>query len=197
MPAPREVESNLDDLPQDSVKCKIIVFYFWTLLIAHKDAKRTEVLALLRGMREVSFVNPPWDDLRRCLIFKRLPSNITPFTTCGKILAHSRQQVTAFREYLGINVCVFKVGVTANPAQRFEQYLGVNFTAMWVIFKSDDLSLVHMLEAGLIALFSDCSGCRNSPNTGGEGALNRRSHANPPFFVYVVGGRADQLKKVG
>ena len=130
-------------------------------MIARKDAKRKEVLALLRGMREVSYVNPPWDDLRRCLIFKRVPNNITPFTTCGKILAHSRQQVTAFREYLGINVCVFKVGVTANPAQRFEQYLHLNFTAMWVIFKSGDLRLVQMLEASLIALFSDGNGCRN------------------------------------
>ena len=114
-----------------------------------------------------------------------------------KFLRTQGNRLLLFENTLASTFVCSKWGVTANPAQRFEQYLHLNFTAMWVIFKSGDLSLVHMLEASLIALFSDCNGCRNSPNTGGEGALNRRSHANPPFFVYVVGGRADQLKKVG
>lgn len=86
----------------------MIVFYFCTWLLARKDAKRKEVLALLRAMREVSFVNPPWEDLRRCLIFKRVPNDLAPFTTCGKILAHSRQQVTelVFENTLAsISVC--------------------------------------------------------------------------------------------
>lgn len=174
-----------------------LALYFCSNSNWHKDSQRKAVLALLHDLAHASFVDPPWEELQRCLIYKHIPSNLTPFTTCGKILAHSRQKVTAFREYLGINVAVFKIGVTGNPAQRFEQYLKVNFTMMWVIFKSNDLSIVHMLEASLIALFNDCTGCRNAPNTGGEGALNRRRSPDPPFFVYVVGGRADQLKKVG
>ena len=173
------------------------IIYCFTLSIVHEDAKRKEVLALLHGIGGMSFAKPPWSDLQQCLIYKHVPTNLSPFTTCGKILAHVQRKVAAFREHLGINVAVFKVGVTANPATRFVQYLTVNFTAMWVIFQSDDVSLVHMLEAALIALFSDCTGCRNCPQTGGDGALNKRSRVPPPYFVYVVGGRVDQLKKVG
>ena len=123
--------------------------------------------------------------------------NMNDFTTTGKILAHARQKVSSFRERHGDGLCVFKIGVTANPAQRWELYLKVNLTAMWIIFMHDDLSLVHMLEASLIALFCEIKGCRNKPNTGGEGALNRKCRPDPPYFIYVVGGRADQHKKVG
>ena len=69
-------------------------------------------------------------------------------TTCGKILAHSRKQVALFRDHIGAALCVFKIGVTTNnPQERFQGYLSMNFTLMWVICKHDDLGLVHMLEA--------------------------------------------------
>ena len=67
---------------------------------------------------------------------------------------------------------------------------------MWVIFSGDNAGEVHMLEAALIQEFHVCVGCQNSPNSGGEGALNRPC-AVGPFFVYITGGRADQHKRVG
>ena len=97
---------------------------------------------------------------------------------------------------MGIEVCVFKVGVTANPAQRFVSYRAKNFSAMWVVYTGDSAREAHMLEAALIQEFHVCSGCRNSPNSGGEGALNKEG-AVGPFFAYVTGGRADQNKRVG
>lgn len=117
--------------------------------------------------------------------------------TCGKMLAHSKRQVSSFRESLGVALCVFKIGVTAQPVERFEDYMALNFTDMWIIFVNNDLSLIHMLEAALVSEFCTCTGCRNSPDSGGEGALNRKKHQGPPFYVYVTGGRADQLKRVG
>lgn len=62
---------------------------------------------------------------------------------------------------------------------------------------SEDLSLVHMLETALISEFHHVTGCRNAANTGGEGVGTRMSRPDPPFFVYVTGGRVDQLKRVG
>lgn len=120
-----------------------------------------------------------------------------PTPTCGKILAHAVRQVHGFRERMGLQVCVFKIGVTAAPEQRFEQYLAVNFSCMWIVHESHDLGLIHMLEAALVAQFHQCTGCRNMEGTGGEGGLNRKNHLGPPFFVHVTGGRADQFKRVG
>lgn len=191
------IACQLDYIFKIFLTCDVRIYISIYTPTAHQDTKRKEVLALLHDVHQMSFVEPPWDELRHCLIYKHIPAKITQFTTCGKILAHSRQKASAFRERHGSALCVFKIGVTANPAQRFIQYLQKNFTSMWIIFMSDDLSLVHMLEASLIALFSDIRGCRNSPNTGGEGALNRSGHHEPPFFVYIVGGRADQRKNVG
>ena len=39
-------------------------------------------------------------------------------------------------------------------------------------------------------------GCKNAANSGGEGALNRKD-MEPPFFLYVTGGAADQGRWVG
>ena len=117
--------------------------------------------------------------------------------TCGKILAHCKRQITAFREFLGLALCIFKIGVTADPLDRFEDYRAKAYTNMWIICVSDDVGLTHMLEAALISEFHSAVGCRNSPETGGEGGLNRKRHAGPPYNTYVTGGRADQLKRVG
>lgn len=146
-------------------------------------------------MCEKSSSEPLWEDLKRCFIYKRIPGNHR--ATCGKILAHAKQQVILFRQQIGTSLCVFKIGVTSSPAQRFQEYWEKNFTMMWIVFMSEDLGLVHMLEAALISEFHHLSGCRNAANTGGEGALTRTSRPDPPFFVYVTGGRADQLKRVG
>ncbi len=117
--------------------------------------------------------------------------------TCGKILAYCKRQVIAFQESLGFGICVFKIGVTADPLERFQDYRAEAYTNMWIIHISEEKYLIHMLEAALIAEFNASSGCRNMPETGGEGGLNRKKHRGPPFYCYVVGGRADQPKRVG
>ena len=98
---------------------------------------------------------------------------------------------------MGITICIFKIGVTACPAERFMDYLSKNFSCMWIIFQGEDLGMIHMLEAALISEFNMASGCKNAANSGGEGGLNRKHHLGPPYFVYVTGGRADQAKWVG
>ena len=138
----------------------------------------------------------PWDRLRSFGLVNRLMRMQPQQPFSGRILAHATQQVTSFREHMGISLCVFKVGVTANPPCRYLQYMAKNFTSMWVIFSSDSVKEVHMLEAALISLFHAGTGCQNVAGSGGEGALNKQS-ARPPFFVYVTGGRADQNKRVG
>ena len=117
--------------------------------------------------------------------------------TCGKVLSHAKQQVTSFRETMGVQLCVFKVGVTANPILRFVSYLELGFSTMWLIASSHSIDLIHMLEAALISEFQQGTGCKNKPGSGGEGALNRAKPAEPPYYAYVVGGRADQRGWVG
>ena len=138
----------------------------------------------------------PWDTVRSYGIVNRLmpPQPRQPFS--GRILAYAMQQVNAFREKIGFQVCIFKLGVTGNPISRHVQYHSMNFSSMWVIFSSNTVQEVHMLEAALINLFHSSAGCRNAPGTGGEGALNN-PNATPPFYVYITGGRADQNKWVG
>ncbi|CAE7908201.1 unnamed protein product, partial [Symbiodinium necroappetens] len=109
----------------------------------------------------------------------------------GRVLSYCAQQVTSFREHISISLCVFKVGVTSNPVVRYVDYRRKNFTAMWVIFCGSSVKEIHMLEAALVSLFHSCSGCQNTPGSGGEGALNRVSSV-PPYYAYVTGGRADQ-----
>ena len=129
------------------------------------------------------------------LIYRGLTSERTP--TSGRILAHARSQVSGFRERIGLPLCVFKIGVTANPPARFVDYAEKGFTEMWVIFAGSDLGAIHMLEAALISEFATATGCQNARHTGGEGALNRKNSDGPPYFVYVSGGRADQPRRVG
>ncbi|CAK8995140.1 unnamed protein product [Durusdinium trenchii] len=52
-----------------------------------------------------------------------------------------------------------------------------------------------MLEAALVFEFHKHVGCRNQRGTGGDGALNRKDPSPPPYFVYVTGGRADQMRR--
>ena len=117
--------------------------------------------------------------------------------TAGKILAHAKSLVTSLRESIGIRLCIFKIGVTANPLTRYSFYLENGYTCMWLIAVSHSIDLIHMLEAALISEFFRHVGCKNKPESGGEGALNRSSPPEPPYFAYVVGGRADQGHWVG
>ena len=124
-------------------------------------------------------------------------ATVPPSMTCGRILSLTTQRVTSFRQKLGLQLCVFKVGVTSNPLYRFAKYRDLAFTNMWLVWVSDSVDLVHMLEASLIQQFYQETGCRNKGGTGGEGSLNKADPPSPPYFVYVTGGRADQLRRVG
>jgi hypothetical protein len=68
---------------------------------------------------------------------------------------------------------------------------------MWIVFVGQEVREAHMVEAALISHYQSEAGCRNQPNSGGEGGLLRGNAGGPPYFVYVTGGRADQPKWVG
>ena len=133
-----------------------------------------------------------WDEVREFGLLNRC--NSSEGKTSGKVLTYCKDMVTSFREKMGIRVCIFKVGVTSNPVSRYIGYKKIGFQAMWVINSSTSVELTHMLEAALIALFGHHIGCRNRTHSGGEGALGRNQ---PPFYVYITGGRADQHRAVG
>ena len=130
--------------------------------------------------------------LNRCL-----PSGQAAKATCGKILSHCREQTICFREKIGIRLCVFKIGVSANPITRYLDYLDQGYQTMWLIAVSPSADLIHMLEAALVSEYCKHVGCKNKEGSGGEGALNRNVKAPPPYFMYVTGGRADQSRWVG
>ena len=134
---------------------------------------------------------------RMNLLNRCLPSGQAAKATSGKILSHCRDQTICFRENIGLRVCVFKIGVTANPITRYLDYLDQGYQTMWLLAVSPSADLIHMLEAALIMEFHKHVGCRNKEGSGGEGALNKKHKAPPPYYAYVTGGRADQLRRVG
>lgn len=140
--------------------------------------------------------NFDWDLVRPHSLVNKCLDPAKPSMTCGRILEHAKQQVTNLREKIGIRLCVFKIGVTTNPVQRYVSYVEKGYQSMWVLNMSNSIDLTHMLEAALISEFGSHVGCRNKRNSGGEGALNRAG-VLPPFFVYVTGARADQPRAIG
>ena len=93
---------------------------------------------------------------------------------------------------MGKQLCVFKVGLTANPPLRFEFYKDANYTHMSLLHVTENAGVAQMLEAALIAFCIDQHGCRNQ-RYGGEGPP---CAGNLFHFVYVVGARADQMKAI-
>ena len=114
--------------------------------------------------------------------------------TAGTILRRCLSQVQDFRKNIGQQVCVFKVGLTAEPTLRFAFYKELNYTHMSLLHASRNLGLIQMLEAALIAFLMDERGCRNQ-RYGGE--CPPSTEQKDTFFVYVVGSRADQFKPIG
>ena len=127
-----------------------------------------------------------------------IESKVSANFTCGKILSHCLEKVDAFRRGVGLRVCVFKIGVTSNPLARYACYAELKFNSMWLLYMSNSVDLIHMLEAALVSAFHKHVGCRNKEGTGGEGALSRLGDVpSGPYFLYVTGGRADQPCCVG
>ena len=136
-----------------------------------------------------------WDMVQSYGILTRIGKGSTG-VTAGKLLQHCIAQINDFCDHIGQQLCVFKIGVTSNPLCRFCAYLEKGFTAMFVLAVSNNVDHIHMLEAACISKFAKNIGCKNAVNSGGEGALNCMD-TEPPFFLYVTGGRADQGRWVG
>lgn len=102
--------------------------------------------------------------------------------TCGKILSRCNGLVQSFREKIGTQICIFKIGVTSNPLLRFLSYTESGYQLMWLMHQSPSLDLIHMLEAALIMANCHHSGCRNAKDSGGEGGLNRAKKLPPPLL---------------
>lgn len=110
----------------------------------------------------------------------------------GTILHRCLSAVDSFRDRMGRRLCVFKLGLTANPITRFEFYKEANYTHMALLHVSDQLGVAQMLEAALIAFHLSTHECRNE-RFGGEGPP---TEGEPFHFVYVVGARADRMKPI-
>ena len=123
--------------------------------------------------------------------------------TSGEILLHSKQQVMAFGSTWEFPLA-FKIEATAAVPARFLDCKAQNYGAMWVVFTSNDVSLIQILEAALISEFHTPLVAGIIPIRGGEGALNHKKHHM--FFTSLraglinhnglVEGRAKKLKSV-
>ena len=139
-----------------------------------------------------------WKTLNNLGIYNHCMIKTKVSPASGRILSHCMEKVVSFREKTGgIRLCIFKIGVTADLASRFQLYKDQGYTAMWVLDIASTVEHVHMLEAALIYEYHKHVGCKNRKGSGGDGALNRRPPTPPPYFTYVVGGRADQNRWVG
>ena len=106
----------------------------------------------------------------------------------SKILWHCVGVINAVRQENGGNsLCVFKIGLTANPLQRRASYFEQNFHSFVVIHKvcrPDLLGMLEMLEAALIAEFYDDERCCRNRQLGGESM--RTKDFVPRFPVCIL-----------
>lgn len=121
-----------------------------------------------------------------------LPSQQRLRSTAGTILQRCLSKVEHFRSKMNKNLCVYKLGITANPCMRFLFYKEGNYTHMTLLHVSENLGTIQMLEAALISSHMFQKGCRNE-RFGGEGPP---AQVEPFYFVYIVGARADGRKSI-
>jgi hypothetical protein len=112
--------------------------------------------------------------------------------TCAEIIDHSSDVFLNFRDSFGGATCIFKFGITSDPLRRWGFYRADGYERMVVILMSAKVGGVEMLEAHLISKYGHIMGCRNVA-LGGEGNIGRFP---PPYFVYIVGARADRPIRV-
>ena len=120
-----------------------------------------------------------------------LDNDETP--NCWNILQHAKRQIDLIRDEYGNTVCVFKIGITADPAYRFHWYRRENFEPMTLIHVSSSHHLTGMLESALIQSYNGIRGCRNI-HLGGDGSMHR---SPPPYYAYIVAARADRGIPIG
>lgn len=125
---------------------------------------------------------------------------IGPVLNLIKTSGTVQDQVQRIRErHGGINLAVFKIGITHCLELRVLHYYDLNFDEMCCIHASQSLAQIEALEASLIDSFSsEAPQCRNIL-PGGEGMRMRdgQPRHSPPYFVYVVAANASQMKRIG
>lgn len=116
----------------------------------------------------------------------------------GKVLEHCQSVIRRLRvEAGGLELVIYKIGITHECSSRFELYRQRGWDRMTIMFKSDNLALVEMLESALIAHHRDTKQCRNVAR-GGEGMRDKNFNPkfDPPYFCYCVIARADRPRWV-
>jgi hypothetical protein len=129
---------------------------------------------------------------------------VLPTRISSAILGHCVNSIHSFRcKFGGPQMCVFKIGAASNLVVRWLCYRKSGFYGMRAIHASMCLAQIEMLEASLIQFFkldTEVSGgaCRNV-NKGGEGMRSKTGmpRQSPPYYIYVVGARADQKTRIG
>ena len=121
-----------------------------------------------------------------------------PKTLAGKILEHCEAVIHQTRlETGGLQLAIYKIGITHDCSARFALYSQKGWDKMVIMYKTDELGSVEMLEAALIARHRKATQCRNI-SKGGEGMRNKVFNPKfpPPYFCYCVSARADLARWV-
>ena len=112
----------------------------------------------------------------------------------GKVLAHCQAGIDRLRYATGgMQLAVYKIGITHDASARFELYKQHGWSKMLVLFQTTELAQVEMLEAALISHHAHMKPCRNILK-GGEGMRDKMFNAkfDGPYVCYCVSARADQ-----
>ena len=98
----------------------------------------------------------------------------------------------------GEDMCVFKIGITANVVTRMDDYRAENFTFLAAIHCDEDLTAVESMEIHCVRLFHHLSSCRNI-NGGGESMRTKEKQPRHPgpYILYCVAARADSRARIG
>ena len=107
----------------------------------------------------------------------------------SSILSHAE---LCIRSISSKHPALYKVGVTRNPVARwlhtgygYKVDRQVSWERMTVLHAHSNADVVCLLEAALIRIFFNSSGCRNI-RLGGEGLGDPGDQSGGPFFCYVV-----------
>ena len=116
----------------------------------------------------------------------------------GRALQHCRAAIKRLRiEHGGMELVMFKVGITHDCSSRFGLYEEKGWDHMAILYQSDELGLIEMLEAAVISHHCHEKQCRNICK-GGEGLRHKTGNPKfePPYFCYCVFARADRARWV-
>ena len=135
------------------------------------------------------------EELEDGCIFYMLP---TCRLLAGKVLQHCEAVIKKLRMQTGgLELVIFKIGITHECSRRFKLYKEKGWDRMVVMYQSDELGAIEMLEAALISRHCHLKQCRNVLR-GGEGMRDNmfQPKFEPPYFCYCVSARADRPRWV-